>query len=99
MRKSIYGLNQAPKAWHERLHSYLINIGFVTTSDNYNLYLKQKIEASLLIIELFVDDIIFGGDYKISTKFVEAMKRDIKMLMVSEIKFFIGLQVSQLKGE
>ena len=28
LHKALYRLNQAPKAWNERLHGYLISIGF-----------------------------------------------------------------------
>lgn len=97
LRKALYGLKQAPRPWYERLHSYLIKVGFIRTSDNCNLYMKQEKEIGLLIAEIFVDDIIFGGDDKLSDDFVEAMK-EFKMSMIVEIKSFIGLQVSQLKG-
>ena len=38
-----------------------------------NLYLKV-IENGLLIVILFVDDIIFGGNDEASDKFIEDMK-------------------------
>ena len=40
LHKSLYGLKQAPREWYERLHNYLVNIGFEKTDDNNNLYLK-----------------------------------------------------------
>ena len=51
----------------------------------------------MLIVEIFLDDIIFGEDDKMSVEFVEAIKREFKMSTITEIKFFTGLQVSQLK--
>ena len=42
LHKALYGLKQAPRAWYERLHKYLVKIGFERTNDNNNLYIKTK---------------------------------------------------------
>ena len=42
LHKALYGLKQAPRAWYERLHKYLVKIGFERTDDNNNLYIKKK---------------------------------------------------------
>ena len=42
LHKALYGLKQAPKAWYERVHKYLMNIGFERTNDNKNLYIKLE---------------------------------------------------------
>ena len=34
LNKALYGLKQAPRAWYERLHNYLVKIGFERTNDN-----------------------------------------------------------------
>lgn len=98
LKKALYGLKKAPRAWYERLHSYLISIGFMRTSDNSNLYLKTGQEGKHMIVEIFVDDIIFGGDDEMRRGFAEEIKKYFEMSMIGEIKFFIGLQVSQLKN-
>ena len=59
--KALYGLKQAPRAWYERLHKYLVNIGFEWTNDKNNMYIKTEKGKDILIFEIFVDDIIFGG--------------------------------------
>ena len=61
LQKALYGLKQAPRAWYERLHNYLIKMGFEKTNDNSNLYLKIEQGKGILLAEIFVDDIIFGG--------------------------------------
>ena len=48
-----------PRAWYERLHKYLVKIGFERTDDNKNLYIKTEKGKDILISEIFVDDIIF----------------------------------------
>ena len=34
LHKALYGLKKAPGAWYERLHKYLVKIGFERTDDN-----------------------------------------------------------------
>ena len=53
-------MKQAPRAWYERLHKYLVQIGFERTDDN-NMYIKSEEGKDILISKIFVDDIIFGG--------------------------------------
>ena len=59
LHKALYGLKQAPRAWYERLHKYLVKIGFDRTDDKKNLYIKAEKGKHILILEIFVDDIIF----------------------------------------
>ena len=54
-------MKQAPRAWYERLHKYLVKIGFERIDDNNNLYTKLEKGKDIMILENFVDDIIFGG--------------------------------------
>ena len=57
----------------------------------------KEIENGPLIIIVFVDDIIFGGNDEASEKFFEDMKNELDMSMIGEIKFFLGLQIVQNK--
>lgn len=50
----------------------------------------------MLIVEVFINDIMFGGDDEMSMSFANAMKKEFEMSMIGEIKFFIGLLISQL---
>ena len=61
LHKALYGLKQAPWAWYERLHKYLVKIGFERIDDNTNLYMKIEKGKGILLSKFFVDDIIFGG--------------------------------------
>ena len=97
LHKFLYGLKQAPRAWYERLHGYLVRIGFEKTNDNSNLYIKEGPHDKILLVEIFVDDIIFGGHEMLCKSFAEEMKKEFEMSMFGEVKFFVGLQVHQLK--
>ena len=44
-----------------------------------------------MIIVIFVDVIIFGGNDEASDKFTEEMKNEFEMSLIGEMKFFLGL--------
>ena len=42
LHNTLYGLKQAPRAWYERLHKYLVKIGFERMDDKNNMYIKLE---------------------------------------------------------
>ena len=51
----------------------------------------------MIIIEVYVDDIIFGSnDERLSKQFAKDMQSEFEMSLLGELKFFLGLQISQL---
>jgi hypothetical protein len=61
LKKALYGLKQDPRAWYSRMDKYLQQEGFRKGSADNNLYIKV-IQGNILLIEVYVDDIIFGSD-------------------------------------
>ena len=51
----------------------------------------------MIIIEVYVDDIIFGSDDdRLSQQFAKDMQSEFEMSMLGELNFFLGRQISQL---
>ena len=86
-------MKQAPRAWYERLHSYLIQIGFQRTNDNSSLYIKEGLDNKIVLTEIFVDDTLFMGNDDKCKEFSELMNKEFEMSMFGEIEFFVGLQI------
>jgi hypothetical protein len=61
LKKALYRLKQAPRAWYYRLDKYLCQQGFSKGSADSNLYTKDE-NDKLLIVVVYVDDIIFGSN-------------------------------------
>ena len=76
LHKASYGSKQPSKAWYERLHGYLLKIGFKNTNDNRNLYIKEGPNGKILLEKIFVDDIIFGGHKILCKSFGEEMRNE-----------------------
>ena len=50
----------------------------------------------MIIVEVYVDDIIFGSDdQKISKEFSKKMQIEFEMYLLGELNFFLGLQIIQ----
>jgi hypothetical protein len=97
LRKDLYGIKQALRAWYYRLDRYLHQQGFKKGTVDNNLYIKAE-GNDLLIILVYVDDIIFGSNIELmSKKFVVEMQQEFEMFMSAELSFFLGLQIHQLE--
>jgi hypothetical protein len=52
----------------------------------------------ILIVQVYVDDIVFGGSSNsLMARFADHMSREFEMSMMSELQFFLGLQIKQSK--
>ena len=57
------------------------------------LFLKKK-DESLLIVQIYIDDIIFGATKQsLCKEFIKLMQEEFKMSMMEELNFFLGLQI------
>ena len=75
LKKALYGLKKAPRAWYSRLDNYLRHQGFKKVNTDNNLYIKEE-NDSLIILEVYVDDIIFGSDDdRLSKQFAKSMQK------------------------
>nr|GEU80390.1 retrovirus-related Pol polyprotein from transposon TNT 1-94 [Tanacetum cinerariifolium] len=97
LKKALYRLKQAPKAWYGRLKSVLIKHDYSMGMVDSTLFTKNK-EPSLIIVQIYVDDIIFGSTcQEMCDDFSKIMHDEFEMSMMGELNFFLGLQIKQLK--
>ncbi|GKC66375.1 putative ribonuclease H-like domain-containing protein, partial [Tanacetum coccineum] len=93
--KVLYGLHQAPRAWYETLANYLLGNGFKRGKIDQTLFIKKQ-KGDILLVQVYVDDIIFGSTNKeLCTAFEKLMKDKFQMSSMGELTFFLGLQVQQ----
>jgi hypothetical protein len=91
----LYGLEQAPNAWYERLKSFLLAKGFKLGSIDKTLFLLKHGNGTLLV-QIYVDDIIFSGSsHALVSKFSYTMGREFELSMMGELNFFLGLQIKE----
>nr|GEU54183.1 retrovirus-related Pol polyprotein from transposon TNT 1-94 [Tanacetum cinerariifolium] len=97
LKKVLYGLKQAPKSWYDRLKAFLIKHEYKMEMVDNTLFTKKK-SSNLIIIQIYVDDIIFGSTCQdMCDGFSKIMHDEFKMSMMGELNFFLGLQIKQME--
>ncbi|GJT99702.1 putative ribonuclease H-like domain-containing protein [Tanacetum coccineum] len=95
VEKALYGLHQAPRAWYETLSTYLLDNGFQRGKIDKTLFIRRD-KGDILLVQVYVDDIIFGSTKKsLCTEFEKMMHKKFQMSSMGELTFFLGLQVKQ----
>ncbi|KAA0035673.1 gag-pol polyprotein [Cucumis melo var. makuwa] len=60
LNKALYGLKQPPRDWYERLTMYLGKKGYSRGETDKALFFNRT-STDLIVAQIYVDDIIFGG--------------------------------------
>ncbi|GKA83246.1 putative ribonuclease H-like domain-containing protein [Tanacetum coccineum] len=91
VEKALYGLHQAPRAWYETLSTYLLDNGFQRGKIDKTLFIR-RVKGDILLVQVYVDDIIFGSTKKsLCTEFEKMMHKKFQMSSMGELIFFLGL--------
>ena len=78
-------MKQAPRSWHEILSNFLLEKGFSKGKVDLTLFIKKS-NHDLLIVQIYVDDIIFGAtNHCLCEEFSKLMQGEFEMSMMREL--------------
>jgi transposase InsO family protein len=95
LNKTIYGLKQSSRYWHQEVKTNLLTIGFVACKSDPCIFVKRQ-GGLIIIVALYVDDILIVTNCKKelgSTKMALMARWDMKDL--GEVQKFIGLTIQR----
>jgi hypothetical protein len=94
LKKSLYGIKQASRAWYAKMNSYLLSHNFVRLKSDPNVYMLRTTD-SLLILVLYVDDLLIIGSSSSSISTVKRILYDrFLMTDMGPLNYFLGLEIS-----
>ncbi|GKD19055.1 retrovirus-related pol polyprotein from transposon TNT 1-94 [Tanacetum coccineum] len=97
LKKALYGLKEAPKAWYDRLKAFLIKDEYKMGMVDNTLFTKKR-SLKLIIVQIYVDDIIFGSTCQdMCDEFAKIMHDEFEMSMMGELNLFLRLQIKQIE--
>jgi len=97
LKRDLYGLKQASRAWYERLSKFLLEKGFPRGNIDNTLFSKRK-GKYILLVQVCVNDIIFGSTNEIMCQEIsKLMQGKFEMSLMGELTFFLGLPIKQTR--
>lgn len=94
LKKALYGLRQAPRAWFVRFSDFLLSLGFhCSRSDTSLLFFRRGIIVLYLL--LYVDDIIItGNNSSFLQRFIARIDREFVVKGLGRLSYFLGLEAT-----
>ncbi|MBW0502086.1 hypothetical protein O181_041801 [Austropuccinia psidii MF-1] len=92
LNKSLYGLKQSPRCWHNALNNTLLQIGLVPTKTDPFLYYSSDHNKPMWLFA-HIDDVIFSGYW--NEDFKAKIKTFFDMEDLGSVKYTLGIRITQ----
>lgn len=93
LRKTIYGLRQASRAWFDRFSTFLIDYGFFCSLADPSLFIFHSNHGSLILL-LYVDDmLVTGSNPTLISKFIKLLSGEFTIKDLGPIHHFLGMEI------
>ena len=94
LRKSLYGLHQAPRQWFSKLSTKLCKYGFVRSYVDYYLFVYRKGNVFMALL-VYVNIIILASkNAQASTVFKAYLHTCFSIKDLGPLKYFLGIEVA-----
>lgn len=74
LKKSHYGLKQAPQQWYKKFDSFMLEHGFQRLEADHCVHIKRYDQGKYIILSLYVDDMLIVGHDKNK---INRLKKDL----------------------
>lgn len=93
LKKSIYGLKQASRAWYQKLDQSLCEMGLQRSKVDPCIYFKSDAEG-IIIIAVYVDDLlILSNNEKQKKRLKTQLKKQFNMKDLGKAHFILGFEI------
>ncbi|CAJ2672156.1 unnamed protein product [Trifolium pratense] len=95
LKKSLYGLKQASRAWYQRFTDYVATMGFSHSMSDHSLFIYHH-DNDIAYILLYVDDIILAASSNTLRKSIMAqLSSEFAMKDLGPLSYFLGISVNR----
>jgi hypothetical protein len=94
LKKALYRLKQAPRAWYGQIDNFLMSLGFTKSKADSNLYFKVMNNEPIILL-LYVDELFLTREEKLITECKKRLASEFEMKDLVLMHYFLGLEVWQ----
>ncbi|CAI7887971.1 unnamed protein product [Closterium sp. NIES-53] len=96
LRRSVYGLRQAPREWHDTLRTTLATLGFAPSTGDLSLFLRTDASLPPFYVLVYVDDSVFAiADTEALTLVKSELQKRHTCTDLGELRSYLGLQITR----
>nr|GEX56333.1 ribonuclease H-like domain-containing protein [Tanacetum cinerariifolium] len=95
LQRSLYGLEQAPRAWFQLFAAYITTVRFTPSRCDFSLFIyKQGDDTAFLL--LYVDDIVLtASSDRLLHQIIASLHREFSMTDLGALNYFLGISVTR----
>ena len=93
LNKSLYGLQQAPRAWYSRFTTFLLTLGFTEAKSDTSLFSYCRGDETAYLL-LYVDDIVLtASSQRLLQSVISSLQQEFAMKDLGLLHHLLGVTV------
>jgi hypothetical protein len=93
LQKSLYGLKQVARSWHETLRAKLVEANFDTADADSSLFICSKSSGATMYLLIYVDDGLIVGEKSEVQAVIAVFENHFKLRKLGAVACFFGSEV------
>lgn len=95
LKRSLYGLRQAPRAWFDKFSNFLLENGFFCSTADPSLFVLHS-GSDIVLLLLYVDDIILiGSSAQLLATLIKKLSLQFHMKDLGYLHYFLGIEAKR----
>ncbi|CAI7863103.1 unnamed protein product [Closterium sp. NIES-53] len=100
LRRSVYGLRQAPREWHDTLRTTLASLGFAPSTSDPSLFLRTDTTLPPFYVLMYVDDLVFAtADTEALAHVKSELQKRHTCTDQGELTSYLGLRITRDRAQ
>jgi hypothetical protein len=93
LKKALYGLKLALRAWHSRLSTKLQKLGFTASRADTSLFIYRTKNTTVYML-VYIDDIIIASSCeKVTSVLIDQLHEEFAVKDLGELHYFLDIEV------